>query len=334
MTRKDFAPTDGSSRIAALDVVRGMALFGVLAMNIVTLAGTRGASSTMDGITVFLRTAFIEGKSVSIFSMLFGIGIFMQMERGLSKRADFGRFTFRRMVMLFLIGSLHWIAIFHGDILLYYAMVGMLLILLEQASPKVYIASAFIVFLLFEGFDPFITHFHLNPNFIVWNWSEKLRSLSAQVYSGGTYLDCVKFRASLMFNGHFMAAKTIDTIGFTMPMFLLGGAIWKSRILMAPEKRTTLLRVFHLTFWLGLLVNVGGGLLNSFFKIQVPMFIGDVGIYALALGYATGTWAFLTSNTWSRVAKPFYALSSLGRMALTNYMGYSLVLSCGSGRAA
>lgn len=325
--RACITPTDSNDRIKALDVVRAVALFGVLGMNAVSLAGNPKTQGLIDTLVVFFRTAFVEGKSVSIFSMLFGVGIFMQMERGFAKRADFAWFSVRRMSVLALIGISHFVIVYSGDILFVYAVVGVILLLMARVKPRTCLIVAVAVFGIFESFTPFVRHANFNHDLLIGEWVERMASPGGRIYGGGSWLDCVIWRLSTMTKPYYIMAKLIDNIGFTLPMFLVGGAIWKSRILLDPQKRKNLVVLFKLTLWMGIIINLLCGFSERSHVMTIPVAIKDLGVYALAVGYFSGLWLFLTGNHTIKIAVPFMSLSCLGRMALTNYVGYSVILS-------
>src|SRR6266571_719379 len=112
------APT--SERIQALDVLRGVAVAGILFANVLVFFGLfalppdRGAAS-------FLEKVFVDGKFYSVFSLLFGIGFGIQLARG--GDAALPRFR-RRLRILLGIGAIHAFFIWAGDILMLYALLG------------------------------------------------------------------------------------------------------------------------------------------------------------------------------------------------------------------
>lgn len=118
-------------RIVCLDIIRGLALFGILFINVagfkLVMAGQLPENSEMDGIIEMLIDIFIEKKFFSIFSFLFGVGFYIFTSRA-EARGDKPRWRFaRRLLALLLIGIAH-IFVFWGSILFIYAVIGFLLI--------------------------------------------------------------------------------------------------------------------------------------------------------------------------------------------------------------
>ncbi|MBC03629.1 MAG: hypothetical protein CMJ34_10065 [Phycisphaerae bacterium] len=142
LTRKD--------RIASIDVLRGLALFGIVIVNAAyfglplaeVMNGPESTDPPADRITWVLVKTFAEFKFISIFSLLFGFGIAMQRSRRLASGRSFAGFGIRRMLILGLFGLTHALGLWFGDILFMYALVGLLLIpiLLIDPGPRLAIA--------------------------------------------------------------------------------------------------------------------------------------------------------------------------------------------------
>ena len=122
--------TPPGDRIPALDVLRGVAVAGILFANVLVFFGLvflpaeRAAAlptAEADGVVRFLERVLVEGKFYSIFSLLFGIGFGLQLVRG--GQATLPRFR-RRLRILLAIGALHAFLIWSGDILMLYALLG------------------------------------------------------------------------------------------------------------------------------------------------------------------------------------------------------------------
>lgn len=125
-------------RILSLDMVRGLALFGIMFINVgayqIMVEGMQAPDySGLNGVVASLIDVFIEKKFFSIFSFLFGAGFFIFASRAES-RGDKPRWRFaRRLLALFLIGVVHFL-FFWGSILYAYAIIGFLLIPFYRAK--------------------------------------------------------------------------------------------------------------------------------------------------------------------------------------------------------
>jgi uncharacterized protein len=147
-------PVSPSERIDALDVLRGLALFGVLAINVVNefrvsifeqfLPAARTTSPFDRGVEVFLTMA-IELKALALFSFLFGVGLAIQFERlaGDVRRTSL---LVRRLTVLLTIGLAHLFLIWNGDILTEYALAGFI-VLPFLLGPRWLLATGALLFL-------------------------------------------------------------------------------------------------------------------------------------------------------------------------------------------
>ena len=138
-------PVSATERIASVDVLRGFALLGILAMNIVGFAWPwpaygnplRGAGfEGTDRAVWFFNHVFFEAKMMTIFSMLFGAGLVLMNERAGAKGASLRGVYYRRVLWLLLIGAIHAYLIWSGDILFLYAECGLILYLFRKKTPK------------------------------------------------------------------------------------------------------------------------------------------------------------------------------------------------------
>lgn len=143
-------------RIESIDVLRGVAVLGILLLNIRSFSmpfeaylmpGVWGTDSTLDRIATDLVDAFAMGKFMSIFSLLFGAGILLQAERNQAKALSPARPHYRRMVWLLVFGLIHAYALWYGDILTGYAVAGMLVFFAWRLTPRTqfYIGAGLLV---------------------------------------------------------------------------------------------------------------------------------------------------------------------------------------------
>ena len=141
-------PVSQAARIDAIDVLRGFALLGILAINIQYFAMPDAAyfNPTAYGdlqganLQVFLWSRLLaDQKFMTIFSMLFGAGIVLMAARA-AEPGDARRRHYRRMAWLGLIGLLHAHLLWAGDILFLYAVCGMLVFPLRGLSPRLLLA--------------------------------------------------------------------------------------------------------------------------------------------------------------------------------------------------
>src|SRR5262249_44308734 len=137
-------PVSVSERILFIDVLRGAALFGILAANMRAFFAPIDVYENIgvlfhghaDKIAQGFIDTFIQGKFVTLFSFLFGLGFAIQMSRAESRGVRFMGFYPRRLLALAVFGLIHGILIWAGDILLTYAFSGALLLLFRKRQQK------------------------------------------------------------------------------------------------------------------------------------------------------------------------------------------------------
>lgn len=236
-------PVRGNQRVVVLDALRGVAIFGILLVNIelfygpdffLLQAGERVLSG-VDLVLGFLVSLFLQAKFYSIFSFLFGLGLVMQTMRAEERGRSSARLLSRRLGVLALFGLAHGVLIWSGDILLTYALLGFVFLLFRRRRPRTLLiwAGVFLfvppLLLLLAGLGAlFATTSPEGAEAIAQagaGQAESIRSLadSAQTaYGSGSYLDMVAQRLSellYMFTGLFFIGPSI------LGMFLVGGAV-------------------------------------------------------------------------------------------------------------
>jgi uncharacterized protein len=138
-----YAPP--AARIATLDILRGVAVMGILAMNIVAFAMPMqayfspvayGGGGVEDVATWFVNFVFVDGKMRGFFSFLFGASMLLVVERAAAAGRSGASIHYRRMFWLLLFGLAHLYLIWWGDILSHYALVGMIAYLFHRLSTR------------------------------------------------------------------------------------------------------------------------------------------------------------------------------------------------------
>ncbi len=145
------APVEASRRIGSLDTLRGVAVLGILVMNIYFFAMPMpaymnpliwGGTELHNIATWFVTHALFDQKFLSIFAMLFGAGIVLMTGRAEKQTRRARRIYFRRQFWLIVIGLLHAYLLWHGDILFAYAFAGLIAFLFRHLSPRKLLIAA------------------------------------------------------------------------------------------------------------------------------------------------------------------------------------------------
>ncbi|QEH38745.1 hypothetical protein OJF2_73510 [Aquisphaera giovannonii] len=151
------APVTPEERLASVDTLRGLALLGILAMNIVGF-GWPGAAygdplkgggfDGSDRLIWFFNHLVFEEKMMTIFSMLFGAGLVLMGERAAARGASLRGVYYRRVLWLLAIGLVHSYLIWDGDVLVLYAQCGLFLYPFRRLSARALITIGVIFSLI------------------------------------------------------------------------------------------------------------------------------------------------------------------------------------------
>jgi len=327
-------PVRGKERIEFVDILRGFALLGVLLINMYAFSGQMDGYTNplplplVDRAVVVLVRFLVEAKFYSMFSFLFGWGMAMQMTRAEARGTKFLPVFLRRLFILLIIGVLHSILIWDGDILTTYALFGFLLLLFRKRSGKVLLVAAVLVLLLSivltapgEAMDAFREWYY--------NLTDFLRSDAhpESLYATGTYRQVTQLRIQDFFTG---LSQVIYYFGNIFGMFLLGLYVGKRRIFQEIRRHLpTLRKVVWICLALGLVFNaifisviVWPRRVPPEYRYLVRVGGRTIGAPALMLFYVTGIILLVQREKWYHRLAP---LANLGRSALSNYLLQSVV---------
>ena len=331
-------------RVQVLDVLRGFALAGILIINAMSILAVKGstpaftvdipfADRTLQDLILF----FVESKFFTLFSLLFGIGFAIQIQSAEKQGNAFLPRISRRMAGLLIFGLLHILLLWDGDILVIYAITGTLLILFRKTTYS-RIRKWVVSLLAVPG--------ALVLGILIYTLIARLSASGAETFAKSDASLAKEFANNdatqkLLQNGFIEGiAERIHTylelspllfsrIPTVLAMFLIGLYLGRSNFIrQLPEKIEILKKV---RFW-GLTV----GFSLMFFIVAGTKFLPTVSALIaiiedqylagpiLCLGYASAvTLDFLKKPT----RKIYGFFSKVGRMALTNYLTQSLVLT-------
>ncbi|MFC1791353.1 DUF418 domain-containing protein [Gemmatimonadota bacterium] len=306
----------------------------------------------------------VDGKFHTLFAVLFGMGMAMQSRRAREQGAPFTGFFLRRMGVLFLFGTLHSLLLSSVDILAFYALIGALALPVRNLSSRLLGAgavSAYVIGLGLLGVSAVRSPDGSLPGEPRWaelagsapgeggspSVSATLLPAVAEVLDvpqgelfgfladeerilrQGTFAEGVKFRALVTY-GVDLPLRITYLSWRLWALFLVGILLGRRGVFMeAGEGRASMGRL-ALACGLGgiLLQGVGGATLElasgSILSLSIALLGVFIGAPLLSLGYAGAVAAVLQR----KAALPlFRGLGAVGRMALTNYVGQSVVLA-------
>lgn len=339
-------PIAPKRRLDSVDMVRGFALFGVLLVNMYNF----GASSSLDWTAPIDELAFsvkrflFETKSWRLFSFLFGFGFALQMMRAEQRGGRFLPIYLRRLAVLFVIGMGHTL-LYDGDILMYYAELGLILVLFRNVPPNVLLVVSAILIMAFP-IERAITSLSEGPQVIaspevrLEEARERLEeSRQSSPFSVGSISDVMAENAQMIPSNVLTDLRGAESALATFSMFLLGLYVGKRRIFHnIAAHRVLIRRVLTWGLSIGLLsmtgerilhMAVGYSVFSSVQEATVPQqFFGDVlfafGSTALCLGYAAAITLAAQNDSWKRILSP---LGAVGRLALTTYLVQTLMFT-------
>jgi len=329
---KDAAPVSSGERIHVIDVLRGFALFGVLAFNMFFFSGARfelaAWPEALDRAIYLLTRLFIEAKFYSLFSLLFGWGMAVQMSRAEKRGAKAASLLVRRLLVLLLFGTIHALLIWSGDILMLYAQMGLLLLLFRKRSNRTLLVASGLALLLAivmripgGAMDAFREGYANLTRFL------HIGTLGPAVISTGSYAEITRYRLQEVLSGE---ANLLYYIGNIFAMFLLGLYVGKRRILHDVAKHQRLILsvmfgglVLGLTFNTAfVLVIAGSSWIPQAYSDLLRVGFRTIGAPSLMLFYVSAIVLLFQRPAWRKRLAP---LANLGRMAFTNYITQSIV---------
>lgn len=331
-------PVAADQRVVTLDVLRGAAVLGILAVNAAFFSlplealdmapeqspfpAVPGAS----GVAQWVVDVFFTQKFVTLFSMLFGVSIFLVGgERGDEAK---GRVLRRRLMFLALFGLIHGAAFWYGDILLLYAWSGLFVMLMRSMSAKslIWIGAGATVFLatLQAAFVLAMVHFPEVMAGLNESVSDTAVADAIAAYQSG-------WAGAMLQNlkawGFATTASLLMYVFSIVPLMMLGMGLFKAGF-------------FHgrVPTWIYLALIAGGATVLTLLgvlqwrELQVgPVAEGTGGWAAVAesypliitLAYASALILATTRGVgWLR-----QALVPVGRMAFTNYLTQTLIMT-------
>lgn len=335
MHEKTFSgPTEIRERHLILDVLRGLALAGIALANFpefglwTFLSGEEQSmmpTAAVDRVTRFLQYLWIDGKFYTIFSILFGIGFSLILARH-------GRKLFvRRVLLLVGIGFLHLMFIWSGDILLLYAIGGLLLTLFVGCSDKTLLTIAAALILIPVGLDALTEFGGINfaaPFYEAWWKSAEAHGINEENFA--TWLrdadDYGQMFAFLIQGAYERMWEFVS--GHRLPkvlgLFLMGYLIGKHR-LYARLQELPLKRILTLSFLVGFptsLCYAWSATHDHPWGLTIHSLLYAVSVIPLACAYMTAICLLYLKNVNARI---FRWIAAPGRMALTNYISQSLI---------
>lgn len=316
-----LVPSTDTERVELIDALRGFALAGVLLANLDPLslhyfldeaARARLPTAGFDAWAAYATNLLVTGKSITLFSLLFGLSFSVQLERAQAKGAGLATYL-RRIAVLLLIGCLHTYLLWWGDILLVYAVLAIVLIAFRRVSDRWLLVTGLALALSWPLAKPLIEQ--LRPPGLA--SAAQMHAASLAAFSSDSV--AAAFTQNVAF-ANWNRWASWGVLPFVFADFLLGYWAGRRRLLHEPLAHAVLLRT---------LVVAGGlaGLVASVAESRVEAsgaaadglqaLLQRLGPLGLGCAYAAGFALLFQRPAWRRWLR---WLAPVGRMALTNYL--------------
>jgi len=345
--RQSPSPVLQNERADILDILRGVALLGVMLDNLFGFTGwgflTQPQQKALptwyaDAFLGLNEQIFINGKFYSLFSLLFGIGFSIILIRNEKKGINPLKVLYRRLFILLIIGAGHLFLLWEGDILFLYALIGMLLPLFKKCSDKTLLTWVVVLIASPLLFDVMSVLFHYKNGSFLEDIAKKIDkqtglppddSFNQYLFSkSDAWQHWRNWQASGFF---YRYAYLLDSnrIPKVLGMFLLGFYAGRKMIYMQLENYVSLFK--KLRRW-GLIVGIPAAIASTGFKFLgkgIPNAMGlahtffyAISVVPLCLAYTSVVclrWINKKGNSRLKILAP------MGRMALTNYLVQTII---------
>jgi uncharacterized protein len=318
------SPIIPSDRIAAIDIVRGIALFGVMAINVVTIFRASiferflpapADGSWLDSAIYSILMVGIDLKAFALFSFLFGVGLAIQYDH-LSASPRRAVLLVRRLAFLLLVGAVHLVFIWNGDILFEYAIaafVALPFLFGPSRLPAIVGTGLLLVFILSSFLPPIASM----PSRY---WMTQDVADAARIYGSGGFAAVQGFRVQEL--PGFLPLH-LFMFPRTVALMLIGAAAWRADLFRAGSRANRCLPPLAA---IGIVVGLALAVTheNEWLRLgwRTELVVERLGTVLLAFGYAA---LILWATQQARGRRLLAWAAPIGRMAFTNYLMQSVI---------
>lgn len=342
-TAESALPVASMERIELMDVLRGVALFGVFLMNLTGFAqaGIMATeqqllslpSAPLDHALANVLDWLVLDKANTLFAFLFGLGFYLQMQRLEARGVDFVPLYRRRLAVLLIIGLAHFFFLWTWDILHLYALAGFVLLAFRSLSNRDLVAVGIICAVLGRIGEKAIVEFGVvsTGTGAADPYAEAAVLERQQLAQAGDYFPIVRNFFDWAMVDYLLSGMILGWMFYALGRFFIGA--WVGRqgwIARAQQYLPGWRRVLRVGLPAGLLLEGVAVLLSEspllpehahreFFAQVLHL----AAVPVLATGYVAAVVVSFQTKLGRRLLAPFAAS---GRMALTNYIGQSFVM--------
>ncbi|MEI5906493.1 DUF418 domain-containing protein [Bacillus spongiae] len=322
-------PIEETARIDSLDMIRGISLLGIFLINMMSFHSPfmyynpyqwwseSGESSLYMFLDIFVQASFYP-----LFAMVFGYGLVIQRERSLERGVSFLPLGFRRLCVLLGFGIIHAFLIWSGDILINYALFGMILLVMLRWSGKILLILGIVLFfipqLLISGL--FLLSYFVEPNQMLYFTDMKAVENAVTAYSTGSFMDIFsqRYKDWFLVNGPMNLPFLLLSI---LPMMMIGAGASKLNMLQrARAMKRVWVAILIVTLTIGIGIKALPFLIEANYSFAI---IQDLlGGPFLSVAYAAIIVLLSMNNVMNKILRPF---AKAGKMSLTIYLSQSII---------
>ena len=360
----ELVPIRQADRILSLDVMRGIVLFGILLMNINGFGlayayedpTVSGGATGLNLYTWIITNLFFEGTMRALFSLLFGVGMFIFLDRLVEKGAGIkaADVYFRRITWLLVFGLIHgYLLLWVGEILYQYALMGFLVYSFRLMAPKKLIAIALVLFMIGTAWN----YYDYRD---AKKWMGEVEAAKVDLAAGKELTkelekakeawdkreerrapEAIEEENAEMRKGYFSVVAHLAPVNYdfdvnwpyrndvwdVLSMMLIGIALFKRGVLTGEKPTSFYLLMMGIGYPIGIAINYyelrlvldDNFSLLSFAESNVSYYWGR---FFVAMGHIGLIMLFCKSRFFGWLKA---GLAAVGKMALTNYMMHSVI---------
>lgn len=321
-------PAGQLKRLQTLDVLRGFSLFGIILVNMIGFHSPYGYYNPYewweygDLTTYVWIDILVQGSFYPIFATLFGYGMVMIQRKASAGDYSFWKIGVKRLLSLLAIGVIHAFLIWYGDILITYALMGLLLLLFLRIPGPILLGLGMALYLLPQlFFSGLFILIHLYDGVSLADYTNIVGlQTSQEIYSNGSFLEVTVQRIAdwKMSN---LSGGFILYIFLILPMMMIGAGAAKLKWI---EKAKQHWKKWLVIFLIALPAGIAAKLIPLFAGASLSFqYIQDaLGGPILGIAYASGLILLMNSPLAARLSEP---IAAMGRMSLSMYLMQSII---------
>ncbi len=327
--KQDGQTIDGSQRVQSIDSLRGLAILGIFLVNMpdfhspfLHINPLEWWRDNPDRIFYILVDLFAQASFYPMFAFLFGFGAVILAKRAQDRNQSFPLVFSRRLVVLLVIGCVHAFFIWHGDILINYALFGFFFLLFYRMSGITLLWLGSLLFaipaLLFSLLMMLI-YFTIPDEAVILTNFEMVKA-SIEAYQLGTFME--------IFQQRFVEWYMVNNLGngiilfFSIfPLFLIGAGFAKLKWLeKTKEHQRKLAMIAVVCLVIGGLLKASPYIANyNYFTVSLQDMIGGP---VISIFYITAIVLLLQNKSIAKIVSP---LANVGRLSMSNYLLQSII---------